>query len=269
MSIVHRIVEKVAQREGIDPVDVNPTLHDVVDIDSINAFSTDVKQRQRGRYPSVEFMYHGYAISVYGDGTIRVRDPLKLKDVAPKTAATRPTESGTQVRAMTAVADVMGARNLTFDEQLDYLLAEVADILRTESGTVSYAMEDTYVFEAVAGAVAAEIRTGETVPLAETVCKRVTETEEALVLDDVTADAPELADSVVEISSYIGVPLFVDGEVYGTFCFYSTSARSDAFTDSNLAVVELVSNWVSAELEKRTRDRALHASTTDRPYATG
>lgn len=269
MSIVHRIVEKVAQREGVDSVDLDPTLHEVVDIEALEALSSDVDHRQLGRYPSVEFMYHGFAVSTHGDGTVRVEERSSLSDRISNTSDERTAQPDDRERAMTAVADIIGAHDRPFGKRLDRLLDDVTELLGTEAAALSYADNDTYVFEAVAGTENVEVQTGETVPLAETVCKRVIETEEALDLSDIEADAPELADSACEISSYIGVPVFVDGEVYGTFCFYSTDARSEAFTEWSLALVELVSTWVSAELERRARARTLHATTTDRPYSVG
>jgi GAF domain-containing protein len=105
------------------------------------------------------------------------------------------------------------------------------------------------------------------IPLANTACKRVVETEQTLVLGDLEADAPEVANTGYGVSSYLGVPVFVDGAVYGTLCFYDRDARAEGFTHWELAFVELLRNWVGSELEQRQRERALHASTTERPYA--
>lgn len=266
MSIAHRIVEEVAHREEVDPVDIKPTLHEVVDTEALESLSTSTEHRSFGRYPSVEFLYHGYAVTIDADGSVHVDEHTSIRGDVSNTPEGNTADPGDRERAMRAIADITGARDRPFSDRLDRLMEMVTEILGTESATLSYVDGETYVFEAIAGTVSAEVRTGETVPLVETVCKRVIEAEHALVLSDVEATAPELADSTCDVSSYIGVPVFADGEVYGTFCFYGTDARAEEFTDWDLALIELTSNWVSAELEQRERERTLHATTTDRPY---
>lgn len=266
MSIVYRIIEKVAHREGVDPTGIKPTLSEVVDIDALEALSTNTEYRNFDPYPLVEFLYHGYAVTVNGDGSVHVDEDTSISEDTSNTSDSNTAESGDRERAMTTVADIIGDRDQPFIDRLDRLLQAGTEILGMESASLSYVDGETYVFEAVAGTVTAGTQTCETVPLVETVCKRAIETEQALALNDVEAEAPELADSTYDVSSYIGVPVFVDGEVYGTFCFYSTNARAEEFTDWNLALVELMSYWVSTELEQREQKRTLHATTTNRPY---
>jgi signal transduction histidine kinase len=42
----------------------------------------------------------------------------------------------------------------------------------------------------------------------------------------------------------------VDGEAYGTFCFYDKQAREEAFSQWQVTFVELFSDWVSYELQR-------------------
>jgi signal transduction histidine kinase len=43
----------------------------------------------------------------------------------------------------------------------------------------------------------------------------------------------------------------IDDDVYGTFCFYSTEARSEQFSAWEVTLVDLMSRWVSYELQRR------------------
>lgn len=70
MSTVHRIVEEVAQREGVGPMNIEPAPHDVVDIDAPEAFSTEAEHRSVGQHLSVAFLYHGYSVTVDGDSCV-------------------------------------------------------------------------------------------------------------------------------------------------------------------------------------------------------
>jgi PAS domain S-box-containing protein len=155
--------------------------------------------------------------------------------------------------------EISAASEPSFDRQVDSLLKLVRDALGTEYATLSRVQDGRYVFEAVDAPLEADLRAGETAPLASLPnCERVVDTERTLVLRDVGAEAPELADPEWGIASYLGAPVTVDGEVYGTFCFYSTEPRDEAFSDWAVTLVELLSDWVSHEFERREREEKLH-----------
>jgi hypothetical protein len=65
-----RVVRAVAEREGIDPVRLDPPLHDVVDPDALDALFAG-----RATAGVVEFTYRGHAVRVDGDGGVQVGEP--------------------------------------------------------------------------------------------------------------------------------------------------------------------------------------------------
>ena len=73
------------------------------------------------------------------------------------------------------------------------------------------------------------------------------------MLGDVERDAPELTHregyTGWGVSGYRGAPVFVDGEVYGTFCFYDTESREGQFSEWEVTLVDLLSRWVSYGLQ--------------------
>ncbi|MFB6235247.1 MAG: PAS domain S-box protein [Halopenitus sp.] len=159
-------------------------------------------------------------------------------------------------RALTRAYEVIADPDMSFDDQLDELLEIVRDVVGTEYGTLSHVHDDgEYEFEAVAASPDADIEAGDSVQLEDTNCERVVATEETLALRNVEEDAPELADRAGNadwgISCYLGAPAIVDGEVYGTFCFYDMESRAEEFSDWEVTFVELLSNWVSYELERK------------------
>jgi len=153
-----------------------------------------------------------------------------------------------------------------FPQKVDALLKLGREVLDLTFGTLSHVQGETYTFEAVAAPSDTDITEGKTVPL-ETLpnCKRVVETEETLVLRNVATEAPELLDSEWGITAYLGAPVVVDGEVYGTFCFYSTEARNVEFSDWETTFVELLSTWMSTALERRHYTDLLGALETTFP----
>lgn len=47
--------------------------------------------------------------------------------------------------------------------------------------------------------------------------------------------------------SYIGVPIYIDNQLYGTIAFFSTHQRFTPFTEQHKKVVKILSNWLSYE----------------------
>jgi PAS domain S-box-containing protein len=166
-------------------------------------------------------------------------------------------------RALRRAYEVIADPEKRFEEKIDDLLEVVRKAVGTEYGTLSRVQDEDYVFEAVAAPADAALEAGDTVALEATNCSRVVASERTLVLRDVEEDAPELADRAGNadwgISCYLGAPVTVDGEVYGTFCFYDMEARAEAFSDWEVTFVDLLSNWVSYELERKRRADRLTA----------
>lgn len=62
-----RVVEEVARREGIDPIEVSPPLETVIDTDALDALV------RSDRAPvEIAFEYRGYAVRVRGGPTAGV-----------------------------------------------------------------------------------------------------------------------------------------------------------------------------------------------------
>lgn len=273
MTLIRTIVDGIAAREGVDPVDLDPRLGEVVNTDLLDAIADDSDRRNDGLSPTLDFEYHGYTVSIDSDGAVDISDPAESPNAHLRPVPSRPLEPGgreptTRERAMKNVADIIAARERPFADRLDGLLQVVRDTLRLDTASLSYVDNDTYVFEAVDVTEHVDIQAGEVVSLGETVCRRVVESEQALVLRDVEEEAPELAESALEVTSYLGVPVFVDGRLYGTFCFYDEEPRAEEFSDWELAFVELLSNWVSSELERRQREWTLQKQGFERPHNT-
>ena len=155
--------------------------------------------------------------------------------------------------------EIMADRELSFTERVEALLDVGRQVLGTSYGTLSSVDSGEYVFEVVRADDDA-VQAGEAVPLSATNCERAVATERTLVLADVARDAPELTDRAGftdwGIVCYLGAPVSVDGEVYGTFCFYDDTPRAEPFSEWEVTLVDLMSRWVSVDLaRRRTTDR--------------
>ena len=162
-------------------------------------------------------------------------------------------------RTLREMYEIIADPQRSFAEQVEALLELGRAELETAYGTFSKIEGDEYVFEVVA-AKDDSIQAGDVVPLSATNCEIAASNERTLVLGDVARDAPAETDRAgyVEwgISCYVGAPVFVDDDVYGTFCFYDTEPRVGTFSNWTVTLVDLMSQWVSYELERqRAKDR--------------
>lgn len=269
MRLVHNVVGAIADREDIDPTELKPPLHDVVDVEALESLVTSAKTQQDGPYPVVEFAYCGYTVTVDGAGDVTASKPTETTDGGPDTTAASSLGALSAALdhredALRQVSDIIAARDRPFEDRLDGVLAVVRETLDLDAATLSYVDGSDYLFEAVDTTATVDIQAGTTVPLDATACQRVVENEQALVSRDLEVGAPGLSPDACEIASYIGVPVFVDG----TFCFYDSETQDSAFSDWERAFVELLGEWVSSELERRQRTRAMQAETTDQPDTT-
>ena len=155
--------------------------------------------------------------------------------------------------ALQEVYELVSDPDRPFEEKVDGLLSIGRRVLRTEYATVSRVEDDRYTFEVVQ-APDDRIEEGTVVPISVTNCERVVRTEHTLVLDEIEADAPELASRAGNVefglARYVGAPVLVDGDVHGTICFYDSRTRDEPFSAWEVTFVDLLSQWVTAEQER-------------------
>lgn len=72
-SLTAEVLAAVADREGVDPIDLEPPLHDVVDPDALEALFSDSIDGTAREGVSAEFVYRGHRVLVDG-GTVHVTE---------------------------------------------------------------------------------------------------------------------------------------------------------------------------------------------------
>ncbi len=166
-------------------------------------------------------------------------------------------------RALTTMHAITSDADRDFRSQVEALIDLGRDLLDADHGVLSRVTGEEYRFE-VTRSPSAAFEAGLRVPLSATICERTVTEQRRVVLADIAEDAPAAADRVAEsdhewgdpVNCYVGAPVLVDGEVYGTFCFYDGDTREDGFTEWETTVVEIMAQWVGYELTRqRTSER--------------
>lgn len=71
-SVTAAVVEAVAVHRSVDPVTLEPPLHDVIDTDALESLFAPT--RRGSRSGTVTFVYDGLEVTVDADGTVDVED---------------------------------------------------------------------------------------------------------------------------------------------------------------------------------------------------
>ena len=155
--------------------------------------------------------------------------------------------------------EIISDRDRSFAEQVRALLELGREEINIEYGTLSQIRGSEYLFEFVS-ADDESITEGDIVSLSATNCEIAVNREQTVVVGDIARDTPKETDregyTEWGISCYLGAPVFTDNGVYGTFCFYDTDTR-ECFTEWEVTLVDLMSQWVSHELRHQQARRRL------------
>jgi signal transduction histidine kinase/GAF domain-containing protein/DNA-binding NarL/FixJ family response regulator len=152
---------------------------------------------------------------------------------------------------------------LSLDERVEQTLALACDRLDVRLGFLTRITDDT---QRIVHAVGDHplLQPGESCPLSKSYCRRTLDTDGLLAVVH-TAEHGDWQDDpgyeLFGLECYLGGKVSVDDDLYGTLCFADTDPRDEPFTDSQTVFVELLTRWVSYELERERREGELRQAT--------
>ncbi|VTT87987.1 HTR-like protein [Halorubrum sp. DM2] len=140
----------------------------------------------------------------------------------------------------------------SFEEKVEAILTLGCEYLDVPNGFLTRIEDGTQHVE-VSHADHPLLQPGEACPLDEAYCKRTIERDHLLTVVNASEEgwADDPAYETFGLETYIGGRVEVDGEQYGTLCFAATTPRGEPFTDTQQTFVELLTRWVSYELERQ------------------
>lgn len=157
--------------------------------------------------------------------------------------------------ALRELQAVMAKLDVSTETRLQELLEVGCQTLDLEIGIVSHIRDSDYTVEAVHGS-GIDIDSGDRFDLDSTYCEAVVEEDAVCSFADALAEGKDTHPAYREfgLESYLGVPLVVDGERYGTLNFSSPDTKVLPFGALERTFVELLAELASAELSRK-RDR--------------
>ncbi|ERG88235.1 MAG: PAS sensor histidine kinase, partial [halophilic archaeon J07HX5] len=150
-----------------------------------------------------------------------------------------------------------------FETTVERLLSLGCDHFGLETGMLARIEDSEYAVEGVVDTTGT-YEAGTVVDIGETMCAVTVarETTAPLAAADV-ATTKHAAHPVADgVGAYIGVPVVVDGETYGTVNFSSPAARAEPFRPGEEEFIKHVAQWVGATIERRRRQTTLERDET-------
>lgn len=160
-----------------------------------------------------------------------------------------------QQAALHSLNEIASLSAVDPDEQLRRALSLGARYLGLSSGVISQIKGDeykVYVQFSAQGQRDAPLAS----PLAKTYCNLTLSQRDVVAEDDIPASQyhQHPAYLLTQIESYIGVPLWINGEIYGTLCFNSRKTRHHQYDSLDQDFVRLLARWISSVLERLQQD---------------
>ena len=149
------------------------------------------------------------------------------------------------------IYQISADKGFSLDARINEILRLSCDYYNLPFGIVSRIHSDSYE---VLQAYDAEghIKAGDVFPYADTYCAFTFRGDSVKSFHDVSNT--EIADHPCyrkfNLNAYIGVPLYVKGERYGTVNFTGPDARSRPFTEDEHAFIRMIAQWIGHEISE-------------------
>lgn len=148
------------------------------------------------------------------------------------------------------------------NEQLDKALELTTKLLEMEVGIISSISKEsnTYsirnFFPDDSG-----LSVGQTFDLGNTYCSITLESDDVVAINHMKESAYERHPcyNTFSLEAYIGIPIIIDRELYGTINFSSPNPKKGGFVPSDYTLMKLLSEWVAATIKRARIVKALKA----------
>ena len=166
-----------------------------------------------------------------------------------------------QLAALKSLNDVAALAGLTPEATLYQALKVAADHLHLEFAIISRIKGEDYQI-VVQVSPPNTLADGQIFSLGTTYCSTTLAKGDLLAISNAEASEYATHPCLREfgLATYIGIPIWLRGEVFGTLNFSSTTAKSDDFDKFEFEFVRLLSRWTGAFLDRMQTIKELQQS---------
>lgn len=146
---------------------------------------------------------------------------------------------------------------LVFDRETDQLDLPYGFLSHTDPATDTQTIEYAYGSHEL-------LQPDETAPLSESYCRKTIENPDGFLAIAHASEEGWGSDPAYrrfELESYVGSRVDMNGQTYGTICFAGSDPRSEPFDEGERMLLEMLSTWISRELQSRPVDARIEHET--------
>lgn len=165
-------------------------------------------------------------------------------------------------RTRTKLHEITAHLDLELDEKIGRLLELGTDTFHLPLGIVSRIDDDTYTVEHITGPDDAP-PPGTTFLVGETYCIHTLSANGPVGFHQAGEDRRTRQHPCYKkfgLEAYIGSPLIVDGEHYGTLNFSGPEPRGHPFGDGDYSLIQLFAQWIGTEISRKHAEDVLRVS---------
>ncbi len=148
-----------------------------------------------------------------------------------------------------------------FDIQVYQLLMMGLERFELDIGILSRISAGTYTVVHCVAPEEIPLNTGDNFSIKSTYCEITCQTLGPVAIENIAANpkfSQHPAFATFGLKSYVGIPIFVDDELYGTLSFSSPNVYERPFRDADIDVLKLMASWIEVEMIRRRQETQLH-----------
>jgi diguanylate cyclase (GGDEF)-like protein len=152
-----------------------------------------------------------------------------------------------------------------FERQITKTLELGCDHFGLEIGLLTRIIGDRVEILHLVAPDGAGIAEHDVFPLEETLCSLVLEAKNPVGFSHLSRSVYRTHPGHLAFGSesYLGAPVFVEGELFGTVCFTSTAPRKVSFTEVDFDTIRLMASWIAVEIHRRRTEEDLRLATAE------
>lgn len=146
------------------------------------------------------------------------------------------------------------------NEQLDNALELTTKLLGMEVGIISSISKESETYKIRNFfPVDSGLSVGQTFDLGNTYCSITLEGDDVIAINHMKKSEYERHPcyKAFSLEAYIGIPIIIDRELYGTINFSSSNPKKGGFVPSDYTLMKLLSEWVAATIKRARTVKAL------------
>lgn len=147
-----------------------------------------------------------------------------------------------------------------FEKQIEQILKMGLERFNLDIGIVSKIVGNQYIVKHCVVPDGVELTSGLEFDFGSTYCHITCTADGPIALEHIGKDdcyATHPAYEAFGLESYIGMPIKLNGELYGTLNFSSVAPYKRKFQESDIDAIQLVTAWIEVEIIRRQQERRL------------